>query len=421
MEWFPSHCEIPGPFDAEESESETERWWTEWSGKSAYDGKWSEEVMRSLITLKALTHSETGGMVAAPTTSLPESPGGSHNWDYRYCWLRDSTSTLEALLVGGYDEEARAWRDWLFRSVAGDPGRTQIMYGLAGERRVDESEIPWLPGHAGSRPVRVGNEAWRQFQLDVYGELLDAMLQARYAGVRDDPHWWEVEVRLTEFLEGNWRRPGAGIWEARRVERRFTHAKVMAWAGLDRAISTVEEFDLEGPVDRWRKVRDEIKQDVLRNHFDTDLGAFVQFPGSDALDASLLLMPLMGFLPARDERVVGTVKAVEERLLDRGLIRRYERDPDGDESAGEEGAFLACTLWYADVLELMGRQNDAHEAFERVLGLQNDVGLLSEEFDPGTGRMLGNFPQAFSHQWLVLVARNLSGRPERGRHTAGPL
>ena len=417
LEWYPSHQSVPEPVDVDESEKHTERWWTEWSSRCRYEGPWREQVLRSLLTLKALTHEPTGAIVASATTSLPEALGADRNWDYRYSWLRDSTSSLEALLAGGYEEEARNWRDWLLRAVGGDPAHAQIMYGVAGERRLPELELDWLPGYEGSSPVRVGNDASTQFQLDVYGEVLDAMLQARRAGMEGEPHWWTMEVLLTEFVREHWRRPGSGIWEVRGKERAYTHSKVMAWVALDRAISTVEEFGLEGPVDRWRAARDEIRRDVLRRHFDEERNAFTQHPETDRLDASLLLIPLVGFLPADDPRFEATVAAIERGLDDGGLLRRYAPDIDDDGLDSREGAFVACTLWYADALELMGRRDEAHEAFERVLAITNDLGLLSEEYDTGSGRQVGNFPQAFSHQWLVLAARNLGERPEPGRHT----
>jgi GH15 family glucan-1,4-alpha-glucosidase len=416
LEWFPSFEDPPPAIDADEKEAETERWWTEWSRRCIYDGEWRDEVVRSLITLKALTHSGTGGMVAAPTTSLPEFVGGTRNWDYRFSWLRDSTSTLEALMAGGYEDEARAWRDWLLRAVAGDPAHTQIMYGVGGERRLTEQEVPWLPGYEGSSPVRIGNDASTQYQLDVYGEILDAMLQARHHGIHGDPHWWEMERLLTDHVQGEWRHPTYGIWEGRGEEQHYTYSKVMAWVALDRAITTVEEFDLAGPVDRWRATRDEIREVVLAEHFDEDLQAFTQYPGAGRVDASALLMPVTGFLPPTDARFVSTVKAVEERLMEDGFVRRFEPDLDVDALPDEEGSFVACTLWLAEALDLMGRHDDARATFERVMGIANDVGLLAEEWDVGSRRMVGNMPQAFSHQWLVLVARDLAARPQRGRH-----
>ncbi len=416
LEWFPSFEDPPPALDADEKEAETERWWTEWSGRCTYDGEWRDEVLRSLITLKALTHSGTGGMVAAPSTSLPEAVGGTRNWDYRFSWLRDSTSTLEALMAGGYEDEARAWRDWLLRSVAGDAAHTQIMYGVGGERRLPEQELDWLPGYEGSTPVRIGNQASTQRQLDVYGETLDAMLQARHHGIHGDPHWWEMERLLVDHVEREWRKPTFGIWEGRGGEQDYTTSKVMAWVALDRAITTVEEYDLDGPIDRWRATRDEIREVVLTGHFDEELQAFTQYPGSGRLDASVLLMPLTGFIPASDERFALTVKAIEERLVEGGFVRRFEPDQDDDALPDEEGSFIACTLWLAEVFDLMGRRDEALDTFERVIGIANDVGLLSEEWDVGSGRMVGNMPQAFSHQWVVLVARDLAGRPERGRH-----
>jgi GH15 family glucan-1,4-alpha-glucosidase len=416
LQWFPSFDDPPEPVDADRLERDTERWWTGWADRCTYDGEWRDDVVRSLITLKALTSPTTGAMVAAPTTSLPELIGGSRNWDYRFCWLRDSTSTLEALMAGGYAEEASTWRQWLMRAVAGDPAHTQIVYGMAGERRLPELELPWLPGYQGSSPVRIGNRAYEQFQLDVYGELLDVMWQARQHGLEDDPHSWAIERRQADFLEEHWSRPSISLWEGRGEERHFTHARVMAWVGLDRAVASADEHGLEARTDRWRRTREEIRRAILEDHLDEEGRAFVQYPGAGRLDASALLMPIVGFLPATDGRIVGTVEAIQERLMEDGFVRRFEPDLDEDRLPDPEGAFIACTLWLADVLALMGRLDDARETFERVLGVANDVRLLSEEYDVGSKRLLGNFPQALSHQWVVLVARNLAGRPERGRH-----
>jgi GH15 family glucan-1,4-alpha-glucosidase len=377
-------------------------------------------VRQSLITLKALTYQPTGGLVAAPTTSLPELPGGVRNWDYRYCWLRDATFALYALMIGGYSEEARAWREWLVRAVAGQPSQAQIVYGVSGERLLPEWELPWLPGFGGAAPVRVGNAASRQFQLDVYGEVLDALHCARRVGLPDDENAWRVQRALVEYLESAWQKPDEGIWEVRGARRHFTHSKVMAWVALDRAVKAVEQFGLPGDAGRWRGVRDAIHDDVCRRGFDEGLGAFVQYYGAKDLDASLLMIPLVGFLPATDARVRGTVAAIQAELVTDGFVARYRTDPTVDGLPPGEGAFLACTFWLADNLALQGRRPEARALFERLLAVRNDVGLLSEEFDPRTGRHLGNFPQALSHMALVNTAHNLSEPrdQERRRETS---
>ena len=416
MAWFPSHRRPPGPPDTPALERETERWWTTWSERCTYRGDYRDEVMRSLIVLKALTHSETGGMVAAPTTSLPERIGGKRNWDYRYCWLRDAAAAVEALVSCGYDDEAEAWIEWLLRAVGGDPGQAQILYGVAGERYTPEIELGWLPGYEGSSPVRIGNRAVQELQLDVYGEVMDALLQARRSGAREPESAWGIERALMGFLESNWKRPDRGMWEVRRGSRQFTHSKMMCWVAFDRAIASAEDHGLEGPVDRWRAIRREIREQIERDGFDRRLGAFVQSYGTNELDAGLLQMPLIGFLPADDPRVVGTVEAIRRELDDDGLVRRYKTGKGKIDELDEEGAFVPATLWLVDALELMGREDEARGLFERVLGLRNDVGLLSEEYDVHRGRFLGNFPQALSHLALVLAARNLSGRPSSGRH-----
>jgi GH15 family glucan-1,4-alpha-glucosidase len=365
--------------------------------------------------LKALTYRPTGGLVAAPTTSLPEQPGGVRNWDYRYCWLRDATFALYALMIGGYSEEARAWREWLVRAVAGRPSQAQIVYGVSGERLLPEWELPWLPGFGGAAPVRVGNAACQQFQLDVYGEVLDALHCTRRLGLPDDENAWRVQRALVEYVESAWREPDEGIWEVRGERRHFTHSKVMAWVALDRAVKAVEQFGLSGDSRRWRRVRDAIRDDVCRRGFDADLDAFVQSYGSKELDASLLMIPLVGFLPATDARVRGTVAAIQARLLTDGFVARYRTDSAIDGLPPGEGAFLACTFWLADNLALQGRRQEARDLFERLLTVRNDVGLLSEEFDPRTGRHLGNFPQALSHMALINTAHNLSKREDRER------
>jgi GH15 family glucan-1,4-alpha-glucosidase len=370
-----------------------------------------------------LTHTRTGAIVAAPTTSLPERLGGSRNWDYRFCWVRDATFTLLALLQSGYVDEAREWREWLLRAVAGDPAKMQILYGIDGRRRVREEEIPWLPGYEGSRPVRLGNDASKQRQLDVYGEIMDALYQSHALGLARHAAAWDVRKVLLEFLESCWAEPDDGIWEVRGSSRQFTHSKVMAWVAFDRGVRRIEEVGDGGPLERWRAARDRIHDEVCRKGFDPAMGSFVQHYGSRDLDASLLMIPLVGFLPASDPRVVGTVRAIERELLDDGLVRRYRSTSEVDGLPPGEGVFLPCTFWLADNYTLMGRHGEAVRLFERLAGLCNDVGLLSEEYDPRTGRLLGNFPQAFTHVSLVNCARALSsvdagrGFP-RARHAA---
>jgi GH15 family glucan-1,4-alpha-glucosidase len=406
--WHPSHEPEPEMIDADETIASTDEWWREWSGRCTYDGPWRAAVIRSLITLKALTYAPTGGIVAAPTTSLPEHLGGVRNWDYRYCWVRDATFTLYALLLGGYVEEACAWREWLLRAVAGEPSQLNIMYGLAGERRLTELELSWLPGYRHSAPVRIGNAASEQFQLDVYGELMDAMHLARRGGLEPDENAWWVERALTEFLESAWREPDNGIWEMRGPKRHFTHSKVMAWVAVDRMVKAVERFGLEGPVERWRSLRAKIHEEVCRKGFDRERNTFVQYYGGRELDASLLMIPLVGFLPPSDARVKGTLAAIERDLMADGFVLRYRTKPDVDALPPGEAAFLACSFWLADNLALSGRKEDAQRLFERLLSLCNDVGLLSEGYDPGNKRLLGNFPQALSHLALVNTACNLS-------------
>jgi GH15 family glucan-1,4-alpha-glucosidase len=418
--YSPSHLPRPPFLDTGNALLETERYWRTWSKRCCYQGRYQDAVQRSLITLKALTYAPTGGLVAAPTTSLPECIGGSRNWDYRFCWLRDATLTLLALMDAGYSQEARAWREWLLRAVAGNPQHLQIMYGLAGERRLPEMELPWLPGYEGSRPVRIGNAAAGQMQLDVYGELMDALYQARHAGLVTTEHGWALQATLTEHLESIWREPDEGIWEVRGGRRHFTHSKVMAWVALDRTIRTAEEFGVAGPLDRWRALRAEIHREVCERGFDSSLGAFVQSYGSKALDASLLLIPLMGFLPPTDARVRGTLDAIERRLTVDGFVLRYDTTDDVDGLPPGEGAFLACSFWLADNLALQGRHDDARALFERLLRVRNDVGLLAEEYDPDAGRQLGNFPQAFSHLALVGTALGFArgARPAEQRSGA---
>jgi GH15 family glucan-1,4-alpha-glucosidase len=398
----------PQPSDPEVALSETETYWLNWSAQYREQGEWREVVLRSLITLKALTYSPTGGIVAAPTTSLPEFLGGARNWDYRYCWLRDATFTLYALLSAGFREEAKAWREWLLKSVAGDPSTLQILYGLAGERRVQEYELPWLAGYAGSRPVRVGNLAHTQQQWDVYGEVMDTLHCASTHGLEPDENAWSLQAALLDYLEAHWRLPDAGIWEIRGPPRRFTHSAVMAWVAFDRAIHSAETSGFELGAERWRQVAARIHDDVCRNGYDADRGAFVQYYGSRELDASLLLMPLVGFLPFDDPRVVGTVRAIERELTVDGLVLRYRNREHVEGLPPGEGVFLACSFWMADVLGLSGRQDEACRLFERLLSLRNDVGLLSEEYDTKAGRALGNFPQAYSHVGIINTAHNLS-------------
>jgi GH15 family glucan-1,4-alpha-glucosidase len=413
LTWHPSH-EPPGEaIDPLRALSETGAWWTEWSSHATGTGLGHDPlVQRSLITLKALTYAPTGGIVAAPTTSLPEDLGGVRNWDYRFCWLRDATFTLYSLLLAGYEREAMAWRDWLLRAAAGAPEQLQIMYGPAGERRLPESTLPWLPGYEGSSPVRIGNAASSQFQLDVYGEVMDCLHQARRAGVPPHVPAWDLQQALMEHLEGVWREPDEGIWEVRGGRRHFTHSKVMAWVAADRAVKAVEQEGLDGPVDRWRRLRTEIHEEVCRRGWDPDRQTFTQSYGRPELDASLLMIPLVGFLPPGDGRVKGTVEAIERDLCPDGLVLRYADASLGevDGLGGREGAFLPCTFWLVDNLVLLGRVAEARRLFDRVAGLANDVGLLAEEYDTEAGRLVGNFPQAFSHVGLVNSAHNLAGR-----------
>jgi len=413
LAWHPSHEPPPAAIDGLAALDDSVAWWEEWAARSRYDGEWPDLVMRSLLTLKALTYAPTGGIVAAPTTSLPEQIGGVRNWDYRYCWLRDATFTLYSLLVAGYEDEAAAWRDWLLRAVAGEPDEMQIMYGPAGERRINEYELPGLPGYEGSTPVRIGNAASCQFQLDVYGEVLDAMHQARRAQVPREAAGWDLQRALLETLEGRWREPDEGIWEVRGPRRHFTHSKVMAWVAADRAVKAVERFGYEGPVERWRTLRAEIHAEVCRHGFDAARNTFTQSYDNPHLDASLLMIPLVGFLPPSDPRVAGTVAAVQRELTtDEGFVLRYRTDDGGDIDGlpPGEGAFLPCTFWLADNLMLLGRRTEGRALFEKLADLANDVGLLAEEYDPVAGRLVGNFPQAFSHVSLVNSARNQSAR-----------
>jgi GH15 family glucan-1,4-alpha-glucosidase len=403
-----SHLPVHEAIDAEQALAATEKEWREWSARCTYEGHWGAAVVRSLITLKALTYEPTGGMVAAPTTSLPEQSGGVRNWDYRYCWLRDATFTLNALLLAGYQAEAIAWREWLLRAVAGSPADLQILYSVTGERRLDEYEIPWLPGYGGAKPVRVGNAAAKQFQLDVYGEVMDTLHLARAAGLEPEPAAWNVQLVLLEYLEKNWQQPDEGIWEVRGQRRHFTHSKVMAWVAFDRAVKDVERYGVEGPAEHWRRIRDEIHAQVCASGFDAKRNTFVQSYGSLHLDASLLLIPQVGFLPPDDGRVRGTIEAIERNLIVDGLVLRYSTATDVDELPAGEGTFLPCSFWLADALILSGRRDEGQALFERLISLSNDLGLLPEEYDPRSRHMLGNFPQALTHMALINTARLLS-------------
>ncbi len=412
LTWYPSHEAPPRPVDPWFAVVHTEVFWRSWSETCTYEGEFSDAVLRSLITLKALTYEPTGGIVAAGTTSLPEALGGNRNWDYRYCWLRDATLTLESLMRGGFHDEAMAWRDWLLRCTAGDVSKLQIMYGAGGERRLDEWEVGWLAGYEQSAPVRVGNAASGQFQLDVYGEVMSALYEACQVDGVHSRAIWDLQSKLIEFLEDGWKQPDDGIWEVRGPRRHFTHSKVMAWVAVDRAVRTMEEYpELPGPLEKWRALRDAIHAEVCEKGFDAGKGAFTQYYGTDELDASVLMIPLVGFLPASDPRVVSTVEAIERELLQEGFVLRYRTTDDGtvDGLSGREGAFLACSFWLADCLHLIGRGDDARALFERLLAVRNDLGLLSEEYDPVAGRLVGNFPQAFSHVSLVNTAFRLSG------------
>jgi GH15 family glucan-1,4-alpha-glucosidase len=404
LTWFPSHTPAPDQIDPEVALAETESFWREWNAtcKVPLSPEWRDLLHRSLMTLKALTYGPTGGIVAAPTTSLPEWIGSVRNWDYRYCWLRDATLTLLALLHAEHVDEALQWRRWLLRAVAGNPADLQIMYGVAGERRLTEFELPWLPGYESSAPVRVGNAASDQLQIDVFGEVMDALYQARVHGLREEPYAWQLQKTLLKRLEEDWPKPDDGIWEIRGERRHFVHSKVMAWVAFDRAVRTVEEHGLDGPEDVWRSLRQRIHDEVCEQGFDEKLGSFVQSYGSKDLDASLLMLPLVGFLPGDDPRIQGTVAAVERELLHEGFLLRYRtHDNDVDGLPPGEGVFLPCSFWLVDCYELVGRHEEAHELFERLVALSNDVGLLAEEFDPMSKRQLGNFPQAFTHLALV--------------------
>jgi GH15 family glucan-1,4-alpha-glucosidase len=404
----PSHALPERPVGADEALARTERAWSAWSERSTYRGEYQASVQRSLLTLKALTYEPTGGIVAAPTTSLPEQLGGTRNWDYRYCWLRDATIALYSLLVSGYTEEAESWRNWLLRAVAGSPEQAQTLYGIRGERHIRELTLPWLPGFGGARPVRIGNAARTQLQIDMFGELMDAMHQCRENGV-ENRAGWALEKKLLEHLEHVWTEPDEGIWEIRSERRHFTHSKVMAWVAFDRAVRSVEQFGRDGPVERFRAARAAVHRDVCKRGFSTELNSFTQAYGSNALDASLLMLPLVGFLPAHDPRIIGTVAAIERTLLvDHTLVLRYHTHPELDGLPPGEGAFLPCSFWLVENQVMQGRTREARALFERLLALCNDVGLLAEEYDPQARCMLGNFPQAFSHLSLIDAAVTLS-------------
>ncbi len=408
----PSFHALPEPIEPLAALAETEAAWAEWTAGYRPAGRYAEEVLRSLITLKALTYRPTGGIVAAPTTSLPEKPGGTRNWDYRYCWLRDATFTLLALMNCGFEGEAEAWRTWLQHAVAGNPAQVQIMYGLAGERRLDEWEIAGLGGYQGAKPVRIGNAAAKQLQIDIFGEVMDALFQSADGGLAPKGTEWNLQVKLVEHLETIWQESDQGLWEVRGGPRQFTHSKVMAWVAFDRAVKSIESFHLQGPLARWRKLREQIHAEVCERGYNPRLGAFVQSYGATDLDASALLIPLVGFLPPHDPRVCSTLEAIRRHLMVDGLVHRYDTHRSADGLPAGEGAFLACSFWFADNLVLLGRRQEAQELFEHLLTLRNDVGLLAEEYDPIAKRMLGNFPQAFSHVALINTAYNLA-KPDK--------
>jgi GH15 family glucan-1,4-alpha-glucosidase len=418
LNYRPSHQPMRAAIDAAEALSNTAASWHAWSARCTYRGRWADSVMRSLLTLKALTYKPTGGIVAAPTTSLPERIGGVRNWDYRYCWLRDATFTLSALLLAGYAEEATAWREWLLRAIAGSPQDLQILYGVTGVRRLDEYELSWLPGYEASAPVRVGNAASRQFQLDVYGEVMDSLHLARMSDMEPHPAAWQVQVALMQHLESHWDLPDEGLWEMRGPPRHFTHSKLMAWVAFDRAIKDAEAGSLAGPLDRWRELRDIIHAQVCDRGFDRNGNTFIQSYGSTYLDASLLLIPQVGFLPADDPRVLGTIAAIEANLVVNGLVLRYSTATQIDALPSGEGTFLPCSFWLVDCLTLSGRRGEAEAMFERLLALGNDVGLFAEEYEPTAKRMLGNFPQGLTHMALVNSAR-LLGTPAPAAKAAG--
>jgi len=422
LTWNPSHESPPKPVDAEHALRDTLRFWTDWAQRgNPVHGPYRDAIKRSLLTLKALTYHPTGGIVAAATTSLPELIGGTRNWDYRYCWLRDSTYTLQALISAGYLAEAKAWREWLLRAVAGDPAELQIMYALDGTRRIPEAELPWLSGYENSRPVRTGNAASDQLQLDVWGEILDSLALARNAGISTHDDAWDMQVALMNHLEGTWDQPDNGLWEMRGPRRHFTHSKVLAWVAADRMATAVRAHHLYGPADRWEALGDTIHADVLARGYNPDRNTFTQSYDAPGLDAALLMIPRVGFLPPDDSRVLGTIAAIQNELTEGGFVKRYETSTSDDGLPGGEGLFLACSFWLVDALHLAGQQTEATQLFERLLALRNDVGLLSEEWDPHTGRQLGNTPQAFSHFPLVTSALQLhAGRAHHSNHPITP-
>ena len=415
----PSHLPAPRAIDPQTALTETDEYWRAWTEKGDVSGPYAEPIRRSLIVLKALTHAPTGGIVAAPTTSLPEQFGGERNWDYRYCWVRDATLTLLSLMNAGYFEEARAWRDWLLRALAGSPAQMQIMYGLGGERRLLEWTADWLPGYEGARPVRIGNAAYDQYQLDVYGELMDALHQARKGGLSGDEAGWAAQRALVAHVARVWDQPDEGIWEVRGGRKHFTYSKVMAWVAVDRAIQSTEAWGLDGEIDDWRALRERIHADVCARGLDPARGCFTQAYGEPALDASLLLMAEVGFIAADDPRYVATVEAIERELMRDGFLLRYHTGQADDGMPPGEGAFLACSFWLVDAWLMIGRRADAEALFERLLGVRNDLGLLAEEFDPRVGRLCGNFPQAFSHVGLINSAYNLSRSAKPAEQRSG--
>jgi GH15 family glucan-1,4-alpha-glucosidase len=418
LSYAPSHLPLPKPIDPGGALADTERYWREWIKKCRPAGHWSEAVRRSVLTLKALTYAPTGGIVAAPTTSLPEQLGGQRNWDYRFCWLRDATLTLLGTMHAGYFEEAQAWREWLLRAVAGSPDQLQIMYGIGGERRLTEWEVPWLPGYENSAPVRIGNAAHTQLQLDVFGEIMDVHHQARRAGLSANESGWDTQIEFLAHLKQIWRKPDSGIWEMRGPPQHFTYSKAMAWVAYDRAIKSAETFGLQGPIDDWREVREAIHEEVCERAYDKDRGIFTQAYGSKQLDANLLLLPCIGFLPVADPRIARTVAAAERELINDGFVMRYSTGDVKDALPPGEGAFLACSFWLVDVYMLQDRCEEAERLFHRLVGLRNDVGLLSEEYDPRAKRLVGNFPQAFSHLALINSAYNLTHRSKPVEHRA---
>ncbi len=411
LTWFASHTDPPKAVNAEHALRDTEKFWGDWAAQCHRKTEWDDAVVRSLIVLKGLTYAPSGGVVAAATTSLPEKIGGVRNWDYRYCWLRDATFTLIAFMNAGYTEEAKSWREWLLRAIAGSPAQMQIMYGVRGERRLEEFEVPWLPGYENSKPVRIGNAASRQFQLDVYGEVLGAMHHAQVSGIRNEEPDWRLQEGLMKFLESNWQKPDEGIWEVRGGAKQFTHSKMMAWMAFDRAIKLARDCECEVGcnIERWEKIRDQIHREVCERGYNETKKAFTQYYGSEGLDASLLIMPLTGFLPAKDQRFINTVDAIQRELMEDGLVLRYRPGKDNvDGLPGSEGVFLPCSFWLVDALYQIGRKEAARKLFAHLLSLRNDLGLLSEEYDPHERRQLGNFPQAFSHVALVNTALVLS-------------